>query len=98
MGELISQFSEWIKGVIEQVVQFLLDTVISFFDWLWTGFLQMLDSLGIAEAVRNASSMFSFIPETVWYFANMAQISYGIGAVLGAFAIRFLIRRIPFFG
>lgn len=96
--KVISDFALWLKQAVEQVVQFFLYLIMAFFDWLWEGFLRLLDSLGVAEAVNRTSSMFALIPDTVWYFANMAQIQYGISIVLGSFAIRFLIRRIPFFG
>jgi Protein of unknown function (DUF2523) len=46
----------------------------------------------------SVSSALSAIPSSVWYFLNLFKFSQGIVIIFSALAVRFLIRRIPFFG
>lgn len=38
------------------------------------------------------------IPGDVWYFLDLFNVSYGIPLLLSAWALRFIIRRIPVIG
>ncbi|MBE5213504.1 DUF2523 domain-containing protein [Pectobacterium sp. A535-S3-A17] len=42
--------------------------------------------------------VFAQFPDSVWYFANLMMLPYGIKIVLSAWLTRFIIRRIPLIG
>lgn len=44
------------------------------------------------------SSAFASINPSVWYFFDLANLSSGVSIIIGAYSIRFIVRRIPFIG
>ncbi len=44
------------------------------------------------------NSAFSAIPPAVWYFVDMANLTFAFTTIITAYTVRFLIRRIPFIG
>lgn len=57
--------------------------------------IDLLPAWFTADGLSGATS--AFTPE-MWYFIDYFQLSTGISLVLSAYAVRFLIRRIPFIG
>ncbi|WP_082335976.1 DUF2523 family protein [Pseudomonas syringae] len=95
---MLSDFAFWLRDVISDVAQFFIDMLLNMLDWIWSAFIGLLDTLPIASTVTQASSLFSAIPASVWYFMNVFQIPLGITFVLSGYLIRFLIRRLPIVG
>lgn len=62
---------------------------------LITVLLDLLPAWFSADALTGATS--AFTPQ-IWYFLDYFLVSEGIGLVLSAYCIRFLIRRIPVIG
>jgi len=62
---------------------------------LITVMLDLLPAWFSADSLTGATSVFT--PE-IWYFLDYFMVSEGIGLVLSAYCIRFLIRRIPVIG
>lgn len=91
-------FGEWLLSVLQQILQFFADIVIAIADWLWQAALSVISSNTIVGVIEVAGSLFESIDPSVWYFMSVFQIPYGITVVLGAYILRFLIRRIPFIG
>jgi hypothetical protein len=60
--------------------------------------LYILELLGIADQIKASATLFDSMPDGVWYFMNIFQIQFGLGAVLIAYLIRFMIRRLPVIG
>lgn len=46
----------------------------------------------------NLPQLFSALPDTVWYFLNLANVPFGLSLVISAMTTRFIIRRIPVIG
>ncbi|QWT40832.1 DUF2523 family protein [Dickeya dadantii] len=46
----------------------------------------------------NISDIFQQFPDSVWFFANLVMLPYGIKIILSAWLTRFIIRRIPLIG
>lgn len=46
----------------------------------------------------NLPDLFSMLPDSVWYWLNLFNIPIGVSMTLSAFALRFIIRRIPVIG
>lgn len=59
-------------------------------------FTQALVSENILPNVNSIAGVFADIPATVWYFADIGAISFGVPLCISAYATRFIIRRIPF--
>ena len=95
---MLSNFASWLLGLIDDFLQFLIDLPLYLLDWIWAAFVGLLDSIPIASMVEQASSLFSAIPSSVWYFMNVFQVPLGITFVLTAYLIRFFIRRLPVVG
>lgn len=94
--------------------QYLVDWLLTLIDWGVGWFLNipkqvfadMLGSLG--EWIRSwdvlgtygpqACSGLSSMPSAVAYFLGMIQFSTGLSLIMGAYLMRFLIRRIPIIG
>lgn len=66
---------------------------------LVTFFIDILSSYLEPYLTTNSlSSAFGSLTPETWYFVNLFNIAYGIPLVIGAFVVRFLIRRIPIIG
>lgn len=95
---MLSALANWLKSILEQIATWVIDLIFMLFGWLWGALLFLLDSLGLAEQIHNSAAAFEAIPDSVWYFMNMFQIQFGLGAILAAYVIRFMIRRLPVIG
>ena len=73
-----------ISIVITAIVGFLYNTVINLIQ-------PYLNTTAIYSA-------FASINPSVWYFMDLANLSSGVSIILGAYSIRFIVRRIPFVG
>lgn len=71
------------------------------FDWVW-GFMDKFQGWVVALLPAWMGSGFSELNAamgpTVRYFAYLGGLDAVIPTVIGAYIVRFLIRRIPFFG
>lgn len=81
-------------------IAWLLDEFKLLFQWV----LEQIFSLGVAllSAIPVPDWMASMgtlqIPSSVAWFAQAFQLQAGAGIIASAYLIRFIIRRIPFFG
>ncbi|MEW3788581.1 DUF2523 family protein [Pseudomonas aeruginosa] len=69
------------------VFQQIVSGVVKFFEWL-----------PVPDFFVTAGNAFQGIPPSVVYFANAFQIGPGVTMVLGAYLLRFILRRIPIIG
>lgn len=95
---MLSDFAHWLLSIISTVIQFLVDLPFKLIEWIWNAFIAFLDLLPIGSYLNQSAGLFSSIPSSVWFFMDMLQIKLGITTILGAYLIRFLIRRIPGIG
>lgn len=96
--DMLSDFAAWLKSIIEQIVQFLIDLLFMALGWIWSAFVSLLDALGLSQQIDNAGHAFDAIPDGVWYFMNLFEIHLGLGLVIAAYGVRFFIRRLPVVG
>lgn len=91
---LFAPVLSWLFRVV--VVKFLVVAavlaVVSFLAPVAIGYL------GNFLGVTSLNSAFAGLPSSVWYFADLGNISYGLPLVISAWVSRFLIRRLPFIG
>jgi len=95
---MLSDFAAWLKSIIEQILQFLIDLLFMVLGWIWSAFVSLLDTLGLSQQIDNAVHAFDAIPDGVWYFMNLFEIHLGLGLVIAAYGLRFFIRRLPVVG
>lgn len=94
----MSAFGEWLLSILREILQFVIDIPLAIAGWLWAALLNLLSTTGIVGNLKSATALFQQIDPTVWFFLDIAQIPYGITAMLTAYSVRFIIRRLPFIG
>lgn len=95
---MISAFAGWLKSIIEQIAAWVINVLLMILSWFWDALLYILELLGIADQIKASATLFDSMPDGVWYFMNIFQIQFGLGAVLIAYLIRFMVRRLPVIG
>lgn len=68
------------------------------FEMLLTGLATVVNAIPVPSFIENAGSYFSALPSGVVYFTQAFQLPLGIGMMVSAYVLRFLIRRIPVIG
>lgn len=95
---MVSDFATWLKGIFEQLASWLVNLALLILSWIWSAFIYILDLFGIGDQIKHAANALDSIPDSVWFFMNVAQVKFGLGVVMTAYAVRFFIRRIPGIG
>lgn len=62
------------------------------------GLAAFISAIPVPAFVSNAGNYLSAIDPGIAWFVNAMQLPYGLAVCLGAYVIRFLIRRIPVVG
>lgn len=95
---MLSEFANWLLDTLSAILQFLLDLPFHILSWIWAGLMYIVDLLPVSDYVKQAATSLSMLPPSVWFFMNMFNIKFGLGVVMGAYLIRFFIRRLPVVG
>ena len=76
------------------------DQLTSFALWLYerilSGLASVIESIPVPDWMLNAGSL--NVPGSVAWFASSFQLDTGMGIIVSAYLLRFVIRRIPFIG
>jgi hypothetical protein len=91
MGELLSDFAGWLKDVLLWVPRKLWSELLD-------GLAALLTAIPTPDFVIQAQAAMGGIPSNVVFFASKFAVPESIAMALAAYAIRFLIRRIPLIG
>ena len=94
---------------MDYLIQFItriLTWLISFaewvFEWLWQTLLgaliAVLNAIPVPSWLSSAPTVVGAIDPGVAFFLGALQVPSGLAIVLGAYTIRFFIRRIPLIG
>ena len=86
-ADVFERFTNWIMEFVKWVFQNILDALAA-----------IIEAIPVPDFVSNASNLFSQIPGEVAYFLHFFAIPQGITMILSAYALRFVLRRIPFIG
>ena len=89
---------EWIGKVLEWLKDFLLWLPLKLWQMLLEALSGLLAAIPVPSFFAQASAAFSSIDPGVLYFAQVMQLHLGIPMLLGAYSLRFLIRRLPVVG
>lgn len=93
MGELI----EFLGEILEWLVDFVLWAPLRIYQLLLEGLLAVLAAVPVPAWLSGADP-FAAIDPGVVFFADALQIPEGISIVIGAYVLRFLVRRVPVVG
>lgn len=91
IGDALSKFGDWLKDLLLWIPR-------KVFELLMDGFASLIEVLPVPEFMITASNAFAGISGNVLFFASKFAIAEGLTIYLGALVLRFIIRRIPFFG
>jgi Protein of unknown function (DUF2523) len=92
LSALYSLFTFLLRSVL---VKFILFFALFFIS---SEFISFITGCGCIPGSSSISTALNNVPSSVWYFLSLFSFAQGFTAVLCALAVRFLIRRIPFFG
>jgi hypothetical protein len=93
--DFIKRFFEWLVPFIKQVPITLLNDFLSFIADILNTILSPLSSF--LAVFLDYSSLVTY-SSTFAYFIAPFRVGYGLGIIITAYSVRFLIRRIPFIG
>lgn len=66
--------------------------IVAAFEWLVEVVRSFMPDVSILTTAMNA------IPDSIWYFLDLFKFGTGVAIIAGAYAVRFMIRRIPVIG
>jgi len=68
------------------------------FELLLDGLAWVLKAIPVPDFVASAGGLLSSLPDGITWGFYLFNFSFGVGVVVAAYALRFLIRRLPFIG
>lgn len=89
---------EFLQRILEWVVELLLWWPRKMWELILDGLAGLIEAIPVPEFMTNLGSLFGGLDPGIAFFLQDLQLGAGVGMVLGAYAIRFLIRRIPLIG
>lgn len=89
---------DWLGEAYDAVIEFLKQLPEWVFSELVDGFIEFFNAIPVPDFFATAANAFGNIPPEVVYFAQPFNIGYGVTMILGAYLLRFIVRRIPIFG
>lgn len=66
--------------------------------YITTEFIPIIIELFLPKNLPDLNSLFSALPDSIWYFLVILKVPMGITLVISAMLARFIIRRIPLIG
>jgi hypothetical protein len=95
---IFTQLSHWVESIVSQSLNYLYILPLYVYESICDSFVKVFHSIPAPDFFADAANLFSNINSGVLYYVAPLQLDYGIGILLSAYTLRFLIRRIPFFG
>ena len=89
---------DWLNAALDAFVDFLMNLPAWAFSKITDGIVSFFESIPVPDFFTSASNAFGSVPSEVVFFADAFQIGPGVTMVLGAYLLRFILRRIPFIG
>jgi hypothetical protein len=94
---------------VDYLIQFLAKILLWLLDWLKWGaewiwnelmgaFIAVLNAIPVPGWLSAAPGVIGAIPPSAAFFLQSLQVPSGLAIIIGAYVIRFIIRRIPLVG
>jgi len=68
------------------------------FELLMVGLAELVNAIPVPDWVNDASGLFSGLPAGVAWGFYIFNFAFGLGVIISAYVLRFIIRRLPFVG
>lgn len=91
MPSWISSVLQWLKDLVEYAALHIWKLLLS-------GLASVIEAIPVPSFFSQAGDLLGSVPATVLYWVSFLHADFGIPLVLGAYLLRWLIRRIPFIG
>jgi hypothetical protein len=87
LAKILTWLFTFVDWVINEVIQLLL-----------AGLAAVLTLIPVPAWLANAPGVIGAMPAGVAYVAGLFMLPQGIAIIIGAYTVRFIIRRLPFIG
>ncbi|MET0082676.1 MAG: hypothetical protein ABW079_06650 [Sedimenticola sp.] len=91
MGELLSKFASWIKELFVWLGQ-------KIFEGIMDASATIVEAIPVPDFVDQAGAKIGQIGSDIGYWIGPFELDYGLSAIISAYTLRFIIRRIPLIG
>ena len=102
LGQTVQKVLDWFLGLVTDVLDWALELVAWIPRELWASLLDALagalEAIPAPDFLSQAGSFFGGIPENIVYFFQFFAVADGLGFIISALLLRFLVRRIPVIG
>ena len=93
---------DFLIDMIVKALQWLIGWIEFAFEWVWNellgAFIAVLNAIPVPQWLADAPSVIASIPSGAAFFMQSLQVPSGLAIIIGAYVIRFIIRRIPLIG
>lgn len=89
---------EWVNDALQWVSDFFSSLPLLLWQQVLEGLAAVIQAIPVPGFVNQAAAAFSSMPPQIVFVLDVMQFDIGLPMVLGAYGIRFLIRRIPIIG
>lgn len=86
------------QNIIDSILEGLDYFALSVYKLVLSGVATVINSLPVPDWASAVGGYASNISGSVMYFAAPFELNYGVGILVSAYGIRFLIRRLPVVG
>lgn len=98
IADFFRSLFQWLSDAFDNVVDFFKDLPAWIFSKIADAIVGFFDAFPVPDFFTQAASAFGSVPPEVVYFAQTFHIGAGVTMVLGAYLLRFILRRIPLIG
>jgi len=91
MPSWIASVLQWFKDLVEYAL-------LHIWKLLLDGLAAVIEAIPVPSFFGQAGDLLAAVPASVIYWASFFSADFGIPLVLGAYLLRWLLRRIPFIG
>ena len=91
IGALLSAYAQWLW-------QQMTNQPLNIFQGLLHALAGIINAIPVPSFFAQASGAFAGMSSGVIYFTTPFELGYGLGVVLSAYTLRWVLRRIPFIG
>lgn len=93
---------DWLVEFLENFMAWLLEVLLwvpmNVYELLLDGLAAIIEAIPVPDFIENMGSVGASIPPTVRYMLGELHFAEGLAIIIGAYIVRFLIRRIPVIG
>ncbi|MES9872661.1 MAG: hypothetical protein ABW146_06105 [Candidatus Sedimenticola sp. 6PFRAG7] len=91
MGEMISKFASWLKELFEWLGQKIFESIMD-------AAAKLIENIPVPSFFNTASAKIGQLGADVGYWIGPFELDFGVGVILTAYTLRFILRRIPIIG